>query len=138
MKLLLDTHIWLWADLEPRRLPAWVATALAAPENELWLSPLSGWELAQLCGKGRLQLDRPWREWLTESVRAERLRDAALSLPVVAATAEVRVPHRDPVDWLLAATARHYELALVTLDRHLLAGSGFARLAPPALRRGPY
>lgn len=132
MRLLLDTHIWLWASLEPKRLPAWIANTLAAAGNELWLSPLSAWELAQLCRKDRLQLDLPWTEWLAASVRTSGLRDAPLSLPVVAAADQVRVPHRDPVDWLLAATARHYELALVTLDHHLLAGSGFARLAPPA------
>jgi PIN domain nuclease of toxin-antitoxin system len=132
VRLLLDTHIWLWASLEPARLPAWIGAALAASDNELWLSPLSGWELAQLCRKGRLQLDRPWAEWLTSSARAAGLRDAALSAPVVLAADRVRVPHRDPVDWLLAATARHYDLALVTLDAQLLAGSGFARLARPA------
>ncbi len=80
MRLLLDTHIWLWASLEPKRLPAWIANTLAAAGNELWLSPLSAWELAQLCRKDRLQLDLPWTEWLAASVRTSGLRDAPLSL----------------------------------------------------------
>ena len=41
MKLLLDTHIWLWSTLEPQRLARRVGKALADPANELWLSPVS-------------------------------------------------------------------------------------------------
>jgi PIN domain nuclease of toxin-antitoxin system len=45
MKLLLDTHIWLWSLLEPRRLSGRVAKALADSRNELWFSPVSTWEI---------------------------------------------------------------------------------------------
>lgn len=44
MKLLLNTHIWIWSILEPERLASNVAEALEASENELWLSPISVWE----------------------------------------------------------------------------------------------
>jgi len=44
VKLLLDTHIWLWGLLEPGRLSPRVAAALASPDGERWLSPLSIWE----------------------------------------------------------------------------------------------
>jgi PIN domain nuclease of toxin-antitoxin system len=41
MRLLLDTHIWLWSLLEPERLGKRAANALKNPDNELWLSPIS-------------------------------------------------------------------------------------------------
>jgi len=44
VKLLLDTHIWLWALLEPEKLARRVRDALGLGENELWLSPISVWE----------------------------------------------------------------------------------------------
>ena len=54
MKLLLDTHIWLWGLLDPDRLTPSVRRALQAPENELWLSPISVWEALILVERGRL------------------------------------------------------------------------------------
>ena len=44
MKLLLDTHIWVWSVAEPERLSSRVRNALESPENEIWLSPISIWE----------------------------------------------------------------------------------------------
>ncbi len=51
MKLLLDTHIWLWSALDPARLSRRVAAALENPTNELWLSPISLWEVLTLCNR---------------------------------------------------------------------------------------
>ncbi|MGH9468379.1 MAG: type II toxin-antitoxin system VapC family toxin [Terriglobales bacterium] len=128
MNLLLDTHIWLWRELSPDRVPAWAAPSLTNPENELWLSPLSTWELVQLCQRGRIRLDSPWPEWVAACWHRNRFRDAPLGQEVVAAAEGVELSHRDPMDWLLAATARYYGLMLVTADERLLAGRGFARL----------
>jgi len=46
VRLLLDTHIWLWSLLEPAHLVPAVANALADTDSELWLSPISTWEMA--------------------------------------------------------------------------------------------
>ena len=54
MKLLLDTHIWLWDVLEPTRPSMRIARAIDNPENELWLPPISVWELVRLIQKGRV------------------------------------------------------------------------------------
>ncbi len=56
MRLQLDTHIWLWLVAEPARLSPRVARALDNPEAQLWLSPISVWELLMLRQKGRVQL----------------------------------------------------------------------------------
>jgi PIN domain nuclease of toxin-antitoxin system len=57
MKLLLDTYIWIWMVLDPARLSRRVARALDDPENRLWLSPISVWELLMLTQKGRVELN---------------------------------------------------------------------------------
>ena len=64
-KLLLDTHIWLWSLLEPHRLSAKVARALAIGTNELWISPISSWEIMMLCDKKRLSLAPDAAKWIT-------------------------------------------------------------------------
>ena len=57
MKLLLDTHIWIWTHLEPWNISSEVTKELGSPQNELWLSPLSIWELVLLVEKKRLDLN---------------------------------------------------------------------------------
>ncbi len=57
------------------------------------------------------------------------MKEAQLTFEVVLATGQVRLAHRDPVDQLLAATARVYDLTLATADKYLLEGTGFSVLA---------
>ena len=56
MKLLLDTHIWIWSVGEPQRLTRRVAKELDDAQNELWLSPVSIWEALLLHRKHRLKI----------------------------------------------------------------------------------
>ena len=58
-KYLLDTHIFLWSLLEPERLKPCIVTALDAVDNELWLSPITLWEVMVLEQKGRIELEEP-------------------------------------------------------------------------------
>ncbi len=67
VKLLLDTHIWLWSTLEPQRLTRRVDKALADPANELWLSPVSVGELIVLLRKGRLRLPNDVAAWVAKT-----------------------------------------------------------------------
>lgn len=63
MKLLLDTHIWLWSFLEPERLGSRIAEALTEEDNELWLSPISVWEAHLLAERNRIRLAKLWSTW---------------------------------------------------------------------------
>ena len=131
MKLLLDTHIWLWSHAEPERLTRRVATALADARNELWLSPISIWEFLLLAERGRVRVrdgSAP-REWVELALSRAPMHDAPLSREVAIRSRAVRVGHDDPADRFLAATADVYELTLVTADEHLLRGKGFRTLA---------
>ncbi len=129
MRLLLDTHIWLWSLLEPERLTRRVATAMKSATNELWLSPISVWETMQLLDRGRLEVDAEPSEWVYEMLRAASLREAPVTHDVAIQAVLVDLPHRDPADRLIAASARVHELTLVTADDRLLKSAQFATLA---------
>jgi PIN domain nuclease of toxin-antitoxin system len=120
VRLLLDTHIWLWSRLEPDRLSRRVARELLNPANELWLSPISIWETLILCDKGRLKLDGGAAGWIVRAMRIVPMMEAPLTTQVALETVSVRLPHRDPADRFLLATAKVFGLTLVTADRRLL------------------
>jgi PIN domain nuclease of toxin-antitoxin system len=128
VRLLLDTHIWLWSLLEPARLTRRVARALEDKENELWLSPLSVWELLILVEKGRLTVDLPVEQWIERAMKAGALKEAPITQEVALETRRVALPHRDPADRFIAATARVLDLTVVTADRNLLALRGLSTL----------
>ena len=125
MKLLLDTHIWVWSQLEQKRLSRRVVRALANPANELWVSPISTWEILGLCRKGRLKLKPNAEAWIADSLSQLSFREAPLTHEVALATESVGLSHHDPGDRFLAATAKTYGLTLVTADDNLLSGSGY-------------
>lgn len=129
MRLLLDTHIWLWSLLDPDQLGREVTRAFETPDVELWLSPISVWEALMLIERGRVKVDRPAPEWMDEALAAVPLREAPLTHRVALESRRLRLPHADPADRFLAATARIYDLTLVTADRHLTRAREFAVLA---------
>jgi len=118
LKLLLDTHIWLWSLLEPSRLGPHLRHELSNPQNELWLSPISTWEALLLNAKGRFRLPADVRGWIVRAT--ERLREAPLTHEIAIASQQIPWPHPDPADRFLAATAQVLDLILVTADVRLL------------------
>ena len=117
MKILLDTHIWLWAYLEPRRLGPRLLRELRSPANELWLSPISTWEALTLHSKRRISLPADIAQWLRDATAVTN--EAPLTHEI--ALAASRLPlHQDPADRMLAATAQVLGLILATADQRLL------------------
>lgn len=129
MRLLLDTHIWIWSHVEPERLRPAVASALETPQNELWLSPISVWEFLLLVERRRIILKGGVDEWLEAAWSRASIHEAPLNREVARRSRTVKVPHQDPADRFIAATAQVHDLTLVTDDEHLLRGRGFAKLA---------
>ena len=129
MKLLLDTHIWIWMALEPTRLSRRVASALNDSENDLWISPISVWELLTLTRKGRVELNEDPVLWARRTLELLQLHEAPLTTEVALETSAIGIPHSDPADRLIAASARVFELTLVTADAKLIGASGIEVLA---------
>lgn len=128
-KLLLDTHIWLWALLEPDRLSPAVRAELASAENEIWLSPISVWEAMLLAERGRVRVDTTPSEWVERMVSALPRREAPLTHDIAVASRQLTLTHEDPADRFLAATARVMGLTLVTADARLMASTEYEVMA---------
>ena len=120
MTLLLDTHIWIWSVGSPDLLSTRVRATLSKPANTLALSPVSIWEALLLAEKGRVDLaPDPWR-WIRTALATRAMREFPLTHEVALRSRSVRLPHDDPADRFIAATAMVHELTLVTADRSLL------------------
>jgi PIN domain nuclease of toxin-antitoxin system len=128
-RLLLDTHIWLWALLDPDRLSPAVRAELASAENELWLSPISVWEAMLLAERGRVRVDTTPTEWVERMVTALPRREAALTHDIAVASRRLTLSHEDPADRFLAATAQVLGLTLVTADARLIASTEYDVMA---------
>lgn len=127
MKLLLDTHIWLWVVESPERLGAQTARELADIGNELWLSPISTWEVLTLHRKGKILLAANPDDWLPKALAGIQ-RHAPLTHEIVLASERLAL-HADPADRFIAATAQIHGLTLVTADRNLLGLGAIQTLA---------
>jgi PIN domain nuclease of toxin-antitoxin system len=129
VKLLLDTHIWVWSLLEPSRLGRKAVETLRDPSAELWLSPISLWEFMVMTEKGRIVLQEPVDRWIDAALGKVPLNEAPLTHEIARASRHLDLPHQDPADRFLAATAAVLGLTLVTADERLLAAKGFGVLA---------
>jgi PIN domain nuclease of toxin-antitoxin system len=118
LKLLLDTHIWIWFLQSPERLGPAARRELADEKNELWLSPISTWEALLLHRKGRIRLPAEPVAWLPRAIAGIH-REAPLTHEIVLAAHHLYL-HGDPADRFLAATAQVLDLTLVTADQRLL------------------
>jgi len=102
---------------------------MEAADNELWLSPISVWELCVLVERGRVVLQSDTQSWVAQAFQRVPLNEAPLTHEVALATASVEFSHRDPADRFLAATARVFDLTLVTADERLAGARNVRTLA---------
>jgi PIN domain nuclease of toxin-antitoxin system len=120
MNLLLDTHIWIWNDLQPEKLSSEVSQEMANANNELWLSPVSIWELMLLVEMKRLKLNQEFNRWVSDSVKDLDLKEVPFTWDVAHELRCSILQHGDPADRFLVATARAYDMTLITADQNLL------------------
>ncbi len=121
MKVLLDTHIWIWSLTSDRKLGRRVARELASLKNEIWISPVSVWEVLLLAERGRLSFRQDPSRLLETALAEGGYREAPLTHEVAFESRRLALSTEDPADRFLAATAKAYDLTLITADKHLLA-----------------
>lgn len=121
MRLLVDTHCWLWSLLSPQRLNEQARKALSDPENEIFLSVASTWEIVVKFKLGKMDLPSPPSEYIPD--RLERLGHQTLTIRQDHVLQLENLPHhhRDPFDRLLIAQALVEKLQLMTADGVLTA-----------------
>jgi PIN domain nuclease of toxin-antitoxin system len=129
MGYLLDTHIWLWAALQPHKLTSEVHKLLSNPETDRFLSPISLWELSFLVDKKRFTLKGDFAAWAQGSIADLNLKEAFLSWNIAYEMRFILPNHKDPADRFLAATAIALDLILVTADQKLMDAPGLKVLA---------
>ena len=129
MKLLLDTHIWLWYLLGNERLSPQLQTIIAAGTTELWLSPISIWETLLLAEKGRLSLQPNPVAWVDLALNTLEIREAPLNRHIAILSRQIELPHQDPGDRFIAATAVYHQLTLATVDTNLTGASWLQTLS---------
>ena len=120
MKLLLDTHIWLWYLLSDPSLSQKLKTTIASPDFELWLSPITLWETSMLAEKGRIALEPNAEAWIDRALIILPTKEAMLNHSIARLSRQLLIPHQDPADRFIGATAAYYDLTLATVDRNLL------------------
>ncbi len=119
MRVLLDTHVLLWAAFRKDRLSARAKKLIEAPANEILVSAASAWEIATKYRLGKL----PQAQVLVEDFvpRVTAAGYMLLSISVEHALRAGRLPahHKDPFDRMLAAQAIHEDLPLISNDEQL-------------------
>ena len=115
MRLLLDTHALIWTAAEPARLSDRAAAVIRDPDNDVYVSSVSGWEISIKRARGRLvfpDIDQAMLDAL-------RLIELPVTLRHAAEVATLPDHHRDPFDRMLVAQARADHLTVVSRDRAL-------------------
>jgi len=117
VNILLDTCALVWSISDPSRLGPDALALLQAPDSDVSVSAISAPEIACLVERGRLKLNRPWAEWFRSNVARNRwtVRDVSLDI-LIEAYSLPGAFHADPADRVLVATARLFDLVLLTSD----------------------
>jgi PIN domain nuclease of toxin-antitoxin system len=115
LRVLLDTHIFLWLQTEPERLGPHLRL-VEDPRNERLLSAASSWEIAIKHRLGRLPLPEPPQRYVPTRMRAIGASALAIEHSHALAVAELEPLHKDPFDRLLVAQARALDVAILTAD----------------------
>ncbi len=117
MRVLLDTHIFLWAVLEPERLPDAIRALIESPENELVVSAASAWEIATKFRLGKLPGAAALVKHYSKAIDGLGATELAVSRDHALKAGGWNNPHRDPFDRMLAAQAAMERLPLVSVDK---------------------
>ncbi|NJL29752.1 MAG: type II toxin-antitoxin system VapC family toxin [Thermoanaerobaculia bacterium] len=117
MRILLDTHCWLWMQVSPEKLSAQARDLLTDPTSQLYLSAASSWEIGIKWTLGKLALPAPPIEYVPRSMERHGVRGLAVEHRHTLHMTTFPLHHRDPFDRLLLAQAQLEKLALMTVDR---------------------
>ncbi|MHC4469854.1 MAG: type II toxin-antitoxin system VapC family toxin [Planctomycetota bacterium] len=119
MRILLDTHVFIWWITDAPRLSPRAREALADPRNALVWSAASSWEIAIKAALGRIEMPEPIGAFLGEQLRHQRVDPLPVEHSHAWRVADLPLHHRDPFDRMLVAQALVENLPILTADRRL-------------------
>jgi PIN domain nuclease of toxin-antitoxin system len=117
MRLLLDTHTFLWFVLNDPQLSATAEGLIADPANEILISPASYWEIAIKVGLGKYHLSSPYEDFMHQGIVGNDLLILPIETRHTAALIGLPYHHRDPFDRLLTAQAIVEQIPIISTDR---------------------
>ena len=119
MRLLLDTHTFLWAVLDDSRLSDKARTLMLNADNELLVSPASHWEIAIKISLGKYTLNDDFETFIERQTVYSEFTPLPISVKHAALVATLPFHHRDPFDRMLVAQAICEGIPIVSIDRLL-------------------
>ena len=124
MIYLLDTHIWIWWNMNPQKLSERVKEIIGNPDmyDEILLSAISPWEFSKLLEKKRVGISCHPEDWINIALDMPKLRIVPIS-PILSYRSTVLPQpfHNDPADQIIVATARAENATLLTKDEKIRA-----------------
>jgi PIN domain nuclease of toxin-antitoxin system len=114
MRILLDTHVFLWWLLDKSELTENARNVIQNSENEIYVSAVSCWEIAIKAGLGRLELPRNPETFISEQLAMNCFESLPVQVSHALAVYQLPALHQDPFDRLLVAQAKKEKLALLT------------------------
>lgn len=121
MRLLLDTHTFIWWDIEPARLSPRALMLCQDPQNQLILSVASVWEMEIKTQLGKLHFDKPLADMIADQQRANKLEILPIMLAHALVIGALPLVHRDPFDRLLIAQAKVESIPIISRDENFTA-----------------
>ena len=118
MRLLLDTHSFLWFVLDDQRLSSTAKAAIEDAANEIEVSPASYWEIAIKIALKKYTLPQPYQNFMEQQIAANQFRILPIEVRHTAILTTMPHHHRDPFDRLLAAQAIAESISLISRDTH--------------------
>ncbi len=121
MKLLLDTCCIIWAISDPASVSDSATVLIEDTDSEIFISPISAAEIACATERGRIVLDRPWKEWFRHYVNLNGWQSEIIDLDIIEEAYSLPGTfHADPADRIITATARLRNFTVLTSDRKIL------------------
>lgn len=120
MKYVLDTHVWIWWHMHPKKLSKRVRSIISRPDQyeELLLSAISPWEFSKLLEKKRMGISCDPEKWIREALEMSKLRLVPLTPTLSYRSTTLPPPfHEDPADQIIVATAREEKATVMTKDK---------------------
>jgi len=120
MKYLLDTHVWIWWNVDPQKLSRKAHAAITNTDrySEILLSAISPWEFCKLLEKERIGISCDPAEWLSQALLLPKLRLVPLTPTIAYRSTILPQPfHTDPADQIIVATAREENATIISKDR---------------------
>jgi PIN domain nuclease of toxin-antitoxin system len=121
MKLLLDTCAIIWSVGEPEKLSSQSREAMVHKDSVVCFSPISAAEIACLCERGKIRLDRHWKSWFNHFTTLNGWTCVDITLEIMQEAYSLPDAfHPDPADRIIVATARCRDLTVVTGDKKII------------------